>query len=103
MTDAGACRNCSGACCDLRASPVNVAGRWFAVPKGMWTRTLLLGTSVLFAACAGKAAHEPPQQAQLTRAVTPPHRLEAPDYMPGTARTVLKTMMAAHARNMGDL
>jgi cytochrome c556 len=64
-------------------------------------RTLLLGLSLT--ACAGKSVQEPPQQAQLTRAVSPPKRLEPPDYLPEAARSVLRTMMASHARNMGDL
>jgi len=68
----------------------------------MATRSLfLLGLPLL--ACAGKSVREPPQQAQLTRAVSPPKRLEPPDYLPEAARSVLRTMMASHARNMGDL
>jgi len=69
----------------------------------MAPRALLLGLSLLAPACAGKSVQEPPQQAQLTRAVSPPRRLEAPDYLPEAARAVLRTMMASHARNMGDL
>jgi cytochrome c556 len=65
-------------------------------------RSLLLGLS-LTPACAGKSAQEAPQQAQLTRAVSPPKRLEPPDYLPEAARAVLRTIMASHARNMGDL
>jgi cytochrome c556 len=63
---------------------------------------LLFGLSLL-TSCAGKNVHEPAQQAQLTRAVSPPRRLEPPDYLPEAARSVLRTMMASHARNMGDL
>jgi cytochrome c556 len=66
-------------------------------------RSLILGFGVLSSACAGRATREPPQQAQLTRAVSPPRRLEAPDYLPEAARSVLRTMMASHAGNMGDL
>jgi hypothetical protein len=66
-------------------------------------RNLLLGLAVLSPACAGKTTREPPQQAQLTRAVSPPRRLEAPDYLPEAARSVLRTIMASHARSMGDL
>jgi cytochrome c556 len=66
-------------------------------------RTPLLALAASLAACAGRAAQEPPQQAQLTRAVSPPRRLEAPDYLPEAARSVLRTMMASHAHNMGDL
>jgi cytochrome c556 len=65
-------------------------------------RDLVLGLSVLTGACAGKNA-QPPQQAQLTRAIEPPRRLEPPDYLPEAARSVLRTLMASHARNMGDL
>jgi cytochrome c556 len=66
-------------------------------------RDLVLGLSVLGASCAGSSAQQSPQQAQLTKAVSPPSRLEAPDYLPEAARAVLRTMMASHARNMGDL
>jgi cytochrome c556 len=66
-------------------------------------RTPLLALAASLSACAGRVAPEPPQQAQLTRAVSPPRRLEAPDYLPEAARSVLRTMMASHAHNMGDL
>jgi cytochrome c556 len=66
----------------------------------MATRSLLLVT--LLSACASRPP-EAAQQAQLTRAVSPPPRLEPPDYLPEAARSVLRTMMASHARNMGDL
>jgi cytochrome c556 len=55
------------------------------------------------AACAGSGAPQPPQQAQLTRAVSAPRRLEPPADLPEAARAVLRTLMASHARNMGDL
>jgi cytochrome c556 len=71
--------------------------------KRSMVRDLFLGLSLLGSACAGRAAQEPAQQAQLTRAVSPPKRLETPDYLPEAARAVLRTMMASHARNMGDL
>ena len=73
------------------------------MPTSSLVRALALGLCVLSSACAGKVSPEPPQQAQLTRAVSPPRRLEAPDYLPGAARAVLRTIMASHARNMGDL
>lgn len=66
-------------------------------------RDLLLGTSLVAAACAGKSKTEPPQQAQLTRAISPPQRLEPPDYLPEGARLVLKTLMSSHAQNMSQL
>jgi cytochrome c556 len=56
------------------------------------------------AACASQPSRsEPPQQAQLTRAVSPPARLEPPASIPAPARAVLQTRMASHARDMGDL
>ena len=45
----------------------------------------------------------PPQQEQLVRAVTPPASLGPPDYLPGTARALLRTRMASHTRDMADL
>jgi hypothetical protein len=73
------------------------------MPTRSLIRDLALGLCVLSSACAGKVTQEPPQQAHLTRAVSPPRRLEAPDYLPEAARSVLRTIMASHARNMGDL
>src|SRR5438045_9221955 len=64
--------------------------------------TLVFALS-LASACAGRAAREPPQHAQLTRALSPPKRLEPPDDLPEAARAVLRTMMASHAQNMGEL
>jgi cytochrome c556 len=66
-------------------------------------RDLTLGGSLLFTACASPGATRPPQEAQLTRAVSPPARLGAPDHLPDAARAVLRSIMVAHARNMGDL
>jgi cytochrome c556 len=66
-------------------------------------RNLVLGAGLLSGACASQPARESPQQAQLVRAISPPARLEAPDYLPAAARVVLRTIMASHARNMGDL
>jgi hypothetical protein len=55
------------------------------------------------ASCATRPSSEPPQQAQLVRAVSPPERLGSPEYLPGAARDLLRTRMASHARDMGDL
>jgi hypothetical protein len=58
----------------------------------------------LGAACASSPPRsEPPQEAQLVRAVSAPARLGEPEYLPGPARAVLKTRMASHAQDMGDL
>jgi len=66
-------------------------------------RDLALGFALSGLACASSPAQQPPQQAQLTRAVSPPRRLEPPDHLPESARAVLRTIMASHARSMGDL
>jgi hypothetical protein len=59
---------------------------------------------LLLSSCAGsRAAGEPPQAPQLAAAVTPPPRLAPPEYLPENARAILRTIMAAHAHNMGDL
>jgi cytochrome c556 len=67
--------------------------------------SILVMMSVLAAsACAGKQGrNEPPQQPQLARALSPPARLAPPEYLPETARALLRTRMASHARDMGDL
>ena len=66
-------------------------------------RALALALALSGVACAAPATQQPPQQAQLTRAISPPRRLEPPDHLPENARAVLRTIMASHARNMGDL
>jgi hypothetical protein len=60
---------------------------------------------LLFATACGTGGHTngPPQQAQLVRAISPPSRLEPPAALPEVSRAVLRTLMAAHARNMSDL
>jgi len=60
---------------------------------------------VVTPACADKPAHHalPPQEAQFVRAVSPPERLLPPEQLSGAARSILKSRMASHARDMGDL
>lgn len=53
--------------------------------------------------CATKPPPEPPQTAQLAQAVAAPERTGPPLPLPGTARAFLKTRMASHTRDMGDL
>jgi cytochrome c556 len=65
------------------------------------TVTLVVAT---IAGCASQPERDqPPQQAQLVQAISPPARLEPPEYLSGMARAVLRTRMASHARDMGDL
>jgi cytochrome c556 len=65
----------------------------------------ILATSAVFAwaSCAGPQRQQPPQQAQLARAVSVPGRLRPPEQLSPVAVAILKTRMASHARNMGDL
>jgi cytochrome c556 len=61
-------------------------------------------TGALAASCA-TAADRPqsPQEPQLLAAVSPPARLQPPAYLPEVARSILRTRMASHARDMGQL
>jgi hypothetical protein len=54
-------------------------------------------------ACASRQQSQPPQQAELLRAISPPERLGPPDYLPASARAVLRSLMPAHAHDMGAL
>lgn len=59
---------------------------------------------LLLPACASpRPAPQPPQQKQLTEAVSAPVRLAPPEHMSGTARALLRTRMAGHASNMSEL
>jgi cytochrome c556 len=70
---------------------------------------VLVGLSIfagiaLPASCASqRAVHQPPQQAQLTQAISTPARQEPPEPLSPTARAILKERMASHARDMGEL
>lgn len=66
-----------------------------------FTRWLM--AALLVAGCATQRQEQPPQQAQLVRAISAPSRLEPPAYMPAEARALLRTRMGSHARDMGDL
>jgi hypothetical protein len=57
----------------------------------------------LAGACAGPQQSQPPQQAQLTQAISAPERLQPAEPLPGAARDLLKQRMASHARDMGAL
>lgn len=54
------------------------------------------------AACASNAG-DPPQQAQLSRALAPPKRLEPAQDLPEPARAIIRTRMASHASEMSEL
>jgi cytochrome c556 len=60
----------------------------------------LLG--VLASACATTST-DPPQRAQLVRAISAPTRLGPPAALPDEARLVLKNIMGAHAQEMASL
>lgn len=65
---------------------------------------LLLGVSGAAGAAGGCATPPaPPQQTQLARALSPPERDVPPAELPAPARALLKSRMANHVRDMGDL
>ena len=55
------------------------------------------------ASCAAPSKNQPPQEAQLTRALAAPARLQPPEHLSETASVVLRTLMSSHARDMGSL
>ncbi len=64
----------------------------------------ILAGFVLAASCASQGtAHQPPQQAQLTQAISNPERQDPPEPLSPAARAILKERMASHARDMGEL
>jgi hypothetical protein len=70
---------------------------------GIWYLAVVIAT-VLPASCANqKAAHQPPQRAQLARAIATPDRPDPPEPLSLAARALLKGRMASHARDMGEL
>jgi cytochrome c556 len=58
---------------------------------------------VVFASCASQHRSQPAQETQFAQAVSAPNRLRPPDQLSETARAILKTHMAFHARDMGAL
>jgi hypothetical protein len=63
------------------------------------------GPALTFAsgACATPPRPQPPQEAQLLRAISPPEGLAPPQYLPASARAILRGRMASHAQDMGAL
>ena len=53
--------------------------------------------------CAGPQTNQPAQRQQLAQAVAAPDRLRPAEDLSQSARSVLKTRMVSHARDMGDL
>ena len=69
-----------------------------------WCTVVVLGGAVAVSACASPTAEtQPPQQAQLAQAIAAPERVGPPEPLSPAARQILKTRMASHARDMGDL
>lgn len=76
------------------------------VPGGMpkpRVRAILVVGVVICLSCAGKAANQPPQIEQLTRAVTPPERTDPPEPLSEPVKALLSKRMASHAEDMSDL
>ena len=63
---------------------------------------MVAGLSIALVSCAGQPPLTP-QQAQLAQAVSAPPRLRPPEPLSETARMLLRTRMASHARDMGAL
>ena len=57
--------------------------------------------AVFTVACA--QPKEPPQRVQLAHAMNPPSRLLPPEQLPESARAILRTIMASHARTMNTM
>jgi cytochrome c556 len=68
-----------------------------------WTLWVLLGCATGLASCAAPRAQQPPQEAQLVQAVSPPARLRPPETLSPVAQAILKQRMVSHAREMRDL
>jgi|GEM_PF-1020334 len=68
-----------------------------------WHWILFAGSLALPAACAVPQRSQPTQQTQLFQAVSPPSELRPREPLPELVRYILRTRMAAHSRDMGDL
>jgi cytochrome c556 len=67
-------------------------------------RTVLLAVAAVAAtSCASQPRSQVPQQRQLAQAVSTPAHLRPTEPISDTARALLKTRMASHARDMGEL
>ncbi len=64
---------------------------------------LLAIAAVAATSCASQPRSQVPQQRQLAQAVSPPRSLRPAEPLSETARVLLKSRMASHARDMGDL
>jgi hypothetical protein len=74
---------------------------------GLKSIRMTVGVGVAAAAVALSCASQPPQppqRAEMARAVAPPKRKDPPPQpLPGAARALLHGRMVSHARDMGDL
>jgi hypothetical protein len=88
-------------------------GRHLAAPENMCSHlektnvgrslTSVAIAFLLAASCATAPQPEPPQAKQFRSAVSAPRRLDPPEDLSNTARSILRSRMASHARDMGDL
>jgi len=60
-------------------------------------------SAVVLAGCAAAGQNQPAQQKQLAAAVAVPPHLRPAEQLSESARAILRTRMASHARNMSDL
>jgi cytochrome c556 len=75
------------------------AGLASAVAAGL----LVVGTLGAPGCATTAPAAQPPQQKQLTQAVSPPERLRPAEPLSDIARALLRERMASHSRDMGEL
>jgi cytochrome c556 len=69
-----------------------------------WGMASLGLLALLAAACADQSARkQPPQRAQLARAISTPESRDPPEALSPVASAILKHRMASHARDMGKL
>jgi hypothetical protein len=68
-----------------------------------WILAATASALALTVSCATPPPSQPPQRAQLAQAVAAPSRLHPSEQLSGTARVILRSRMASHARDMGDL
>jgi cytochrome c556 len=85
----------------LLQDPVTMSQHRHRIVPGLPGCLVLVAS--LATGCATQPPAEPPQQAQLLRAISPPARLDPPESLPGTARALLRTRMASHAQDMAAL
>ncbi len=63
----------------------------------------VVSTFLVSLSCASQEPNQPPQMAQLSRALTPPERPDPPEPLSNQAKAILHDRMSSHAEDMSDL